>query len=117
MTLYTLHEDEDLRRALKRFQRKVNHAGTLRDMKRSRYYLKPSERRRQKARAAERSRWKHDQRETRRLESLAKNRTRLEWPSDWPTTEHEPNQEQPRIAQDRRTPGIHPLTRSETVGP
>ena len=82
MTLYTLHEDEDIRRALKRFQRKVNHAGIMRDMKRTRYYLKPSERRRLKAKAAERLRWKRDQRETRRLESLAKNRTRVEWPSD-----------------------------------
>lgn len=53
---YYLRDGEDLDRALKRFRRKVQRAGIFRDIKKNRFYEKPSEARRRKAKAAERRR-------------------------------------------------------------
>lgn len=53
---YRVRENEDLGRALKRFRRKVQRAGIFRDIKKNRFYEKPSEARRRKAKAAERRR-------------------------------------------------------------
>ncbi len=53
---YILREGEDLDRALRKFRRKVQRAGLFRDMKKHRFYEKPSEARRRKTKAAERRR-------------------------------------------------------------
>lgn len=53
---YKVGEREDLQRALRKFRRKVQRAGIFRDMKRNRFYEKPSEARRRKQKAAERRR-------------------------------------------------------------
>ena len=53
---YQLREGENLDRALKKFRRKVQRAGIFRDIKRNRFYEKPSEARRRKQKAAERRR-------------------------------------------------------------
>jgi len=53
---YRVGRNEDLNRALRKFRRKVQRAGIFRDMKRIRYYEKPSEARRRKEKAAERRR-------------------------------------------------------------
>ena len=53
---YVLHENEDLDRALRKFRRKVQRAGIFRDIKKHRFYEKPSEARRRKQKAAERRR-------------------------------------------------------------
>lgn len=53
---YQVGEREDLQRALRKFRRKVQRAGIFRDMKKNRFYEKPSEARRRKQKAAERRR-------------------------------------------------------------
>jgi len=53
---YQLREGENLDRALKKFRRKVQRAGIFRDIKRNRFYEKPSAARRRKQKAAERRR-------------------------------------------------------------
>lgn len=53
---YQLRDGENLDRALKKFRRKVQRAGIFRDIKRNRFYEKPSEARRRKQKAAERRR-------------------------------------------------------------
>ncbi len=53
---YRLRDGERLDRALKKFRRKVQRAGIFRDMKRQRFYEKPSAARRRKRKAAERRR-------------------------------------------------------------
>ena len=53
---YILRENEELERALRKFRRKVQRAGIFRDIKKHRFYEKPSEARRRKAKAAERRR-------------------------------------------------------------
>jgi small subunit ribosomal protein S21 len=53
---YILRENEELDRALRKFRRKVQRAGIFRDIKKHRFYEKPSEARRRKAKAAERRR-------------------------------------------------------------
>jgi len=42
----TVHKGESLDRALRRFKKKYEKAGVLREVKRKSYYLKPSEARR-----------------------------------------------------------------------
>ncbi|MFW6193057.1 MAG: 30S ribosomal protein S21 [Gemmatimonadota bacterium] len=59
---YRVRENEDLGRALKRFRRKVQRAGIFRDIKKNRFYEKPSEARRRKAKAAERRRRRRERR-------------------------------------------------------
>lgn len=61
-----MNENEDLDRALKRFRRKVQRAGIFRDIKKNRFYEKPSEAKRRKAKAAERRRRRRKRRRERR---------------------------------------------------
>lgn len=63
---YRVNENEDLDRALKRFRRKVQRAGIFRDIKKNRFYEKPSEAKRRKAKAAERRRRRRKRRRERR---------------------------------------------------
>lgn len=65
---YELREGEDLDRALKKFRRKCQRAGIFREIKRNRFYEKPSERKRKKREAAQRRR--HRERKRRERESL-----------------------------------------------
>lgn len=51
-----LDEGDKLEWALKKFRRKVQRSGILRDARKNRYYVKPSEARRLKQAAAERRR-------------------------------------------------------------
>ncbi len=63
---YRLDEGEELDRALKKFRRKVQRAGIFRDIKKNRFYEKPSEARRRKLKAAERRRKRRKRRATTR---------------------------------------------------
>ena len=45
-----IHEDENFERALKRFKKKCEKEGLIKDIKRSSFYEKPSERKRRKVR-------------------------------------------------------------------
>lgn len=56
MTIVRVNSQENIGKALKVFRRKVERAGVLRDLKRKRYYVKPSTQRRLKAQAAARRR-------------------------------------------------------------
>jgi small subunit ribosomal protein S21 len=52
-----VRENEPLERALRRFKKKVQRSGILRDLRKHRHYLKPSEqRRRDRVKAARRRR-------------------------------------------------------------
>ncbi len=62
---YTLRDNEELDRALRKFRRMVQRAGIFRDIKKQRFYEKPSEARRRKRKTAERRR----RRQSRRQES------------------------------------------------
>jgi small subunit ribosomal protein S21 len=63
---YRLDEGEELDRALKKFRRKVQRAGIFRDIKKNRFYEKPSEAKRRKMKAAERRRKRRKRRATSR---------------------------------------------------
>ena len=52
MTLVLVREGEPLERALRRFKKKVESAGILKDARRREHYLKPSVRKKEKIRAA-----------------------------------------------------------------
>ena len=53
----TVKKGEDINRAIRRFKKKVEKEGIMRDLKKNRYYLKPSERKKEKrALAAKRRR-------------------------------------------------------------
>lgn len=56
MVEVTVHEGEDIGRALRVFKRKVQKAGVLTDLRRKRHYVKPSEARQIKSAAARRRR-------------------------------------------------------------
>ena len=56
MVEVTVHEGEDIGRALRVFKRKVQKAGVLTDLRRKRHYVKPSEARAIKSAAARRRR-------------------------------------------------------------
>ena len=56
MAEVTLREGEHVDKALKRLRRKVEAAGVLRDVRSREFYLKPSEKRKEKIRAAARRR-------------------------------------------------------------
>ena len=60
-----IREGEDVAKALRRFRRKVQRAGILKDCRKHRHYEKPSEAKRRKTQAAERRR----RRQARRKES------------------------------------------------
>lgn len=63
---YRLDDGEELDRALKKFRRKVQRAGIFRDIKKNRFYEKPSEAKRRKMKAAERRRKRRKRRATTR---------------------------------------------------
>lgn len=52
MTLVTIKEGEPAERAIKRFKRKVEAAGVLKEVRKREHYVKPSVRRKLKDRAA-----------------------------------------------------------------
>ena len=54
MVEVTVKKDEPLERALRRFKKKYEKAGILKDVKRTAYYLKPSEEKRIKRSKAKR---------------------------------------------------------------
>ncbi|KPK03963.1 MAG: hypothetical protein AMS20_09510 [Gemmatimonas sp. SG8_28] len=56
MTLVVLNETDRLEWAIKHFRRQVQRSGVLRDVKKKRYYVKPSTAKRIKAAAAQRRR-------------------------------------------------------------
>ena len=56
MTKVILKEGESLERALKRFKKKVEAAGIIKDVRRREHYLKPSIRKKEKRVAAEKRR-------------------------------------------------------------
>lgn len=53
LTKVYVRESEPIDRAFKRFKRKVEQAGILKEVRKREYYLKPSIRKKLKARAAE----------------------------------------------------------------
>ena len=53
MARVTVRDGEPVERAIKRFKRKVEQAGILKDVRKKEHYLKPSVRKKLKARAAE----------------------------------------------------------------
>ncbi len=53
MTKVSVREGESIDRALKRFKRKVEQAGILKEVRKREHYLKPSVKKKLKARAAE----------------------------------------------------------------
>ncbi|MDT8437029.1 MAG: 30S ribosomal protein S21 [Gemmatimonadota bacterium] len=61
-----IRENEPLQKALRRFRRKVNRAGIMKDLRRRRSYEKPSAERRKKAAAAQRRRLRAARRRRRR---------------------------------------------------
>lgn len=61
-----VNEHQSLDRAIKAFRRKVQRSGILKDLRRSRYYVKPSTAKRLKAAAAQRRRRKARRRARRR---------------------------------------------------
>ncbi len=54
MTEITLKDGDRVEWAIKKFRRQVQRAGILKDLRKKRFYLKPSAARRKKAEAAER---------------------------------------------------------------
>lgn len=53
MTKVAVREGESIERALKRFKRKVEQSGILKEVRKREHYLKPSVKKKLKARAAE----------------------------------------------------------------
>ena len=58
MASITVKNNEDINRAIKRFKRKVEKEGIMKELKRRRHYLKPSERKKEKRALAEKRRRK-----------------------------------------------------------
>jgi small subunit ribosomal protein S21 len=56
MTQVLLKDGETVEKALRRFKKKVEAAGILKDVRRREFYLKPSIRKKEKQRAAEKRR-------------------------------------------------------------
>lgn len=61
-----VRKNEDINRAIKRFKRKVEASGVMRDVKRKRYYLKPGEAKKMKRKMAEKRRRKTQKRRSSR---------------------------------------------------
>jgi len=60
-----IRDGEDVGKALRRFRRKVQRDGILKDFRKHRHYEKPSEAKRRKAQAAERRRRRQSRRKQR----------------------------------------------------
>jgi len=61
-----IREGENIERALRRFRRQVDAAGVLKDVRRREHYEKPSVRKKEKMRAAQRRRRRSAQRSAQR---------------------------------------------------
>ena len=66
MTQVIVRDGEPVEKALRRFKKKVEAAGILKDVRRREYYLKPSIRKKEKQRAAEKRRRRSAMRAARR---------------------------------------------------
>lgn len=66
MTQVMVRDGEPVEKALRRFKKKVEAAGILKDVRRREYYLKPSIRKKEKQRAAEKRRRRSAMRASRR---------------------------------------------------
>jgi len=66
MAKVTVRKNEQPERAMKRFKRKVEREGIMRDIKKNRYYRKPSVRKKEKRKAAEKRRRKLERRNRKR---------------------------------------------------
>ena len=66
MTQVMVRDDKPVEKALRRFKKKVEAAGILKDVRRREYYLKPSIRKKEKRRAAEKRRRRSAMRASRR---------------------------------------------------
>ena len=66
MARVVVRNNENPEKALKRFKRKVEREGIMRDIKKKRYYRKPSVRKKEKSKAAEKRRRKLEKRRQRR---------------------------------------------------
>lgn len=67
VTQVTIKEGEPFERAVKRFKKKVEAAGILKEVRRREHYLKPSIRKKEKTRVAEKRRRRSANRSTRRV--------------------------------------------------
>ena len=65
MAKVAVRKNEDINRAIRRFRRKVEREGIMRDIKKKRYYSKPSVRKKEKRIAAAKRRRKSQNRKTR----------------------------------------------------
>ncbi len=59
-----VRKNEDPNRAIKRFKRKVEASGIMREIKRKRYYMKPSEAKKLKRKMAQKRRRKIERRKS-----------------------------------------------------
>ncbi len=66
MTQVLVRDGEPVEKALRRFKKKVEAAGILKDVRRREYYLKPSIRKKEKRRAADKRRRRSAMRAARR---------------------------------------------------
>lgn len=66
MTQVLVRDGEPVEKALRRFKKKVEAAGILKDVRRREFYLKPSIRKKEKQRAAEKRRRRSAMRAARR---------------------------------------------------
>ena len=66
MTKVVVKDGEPFEKALKRFKKKVEAAGILKEVRRKEHYLKPSVRKKEKQRAAEKRRRRSANRAARR---------------------------------------------------
>ena len=65
MAKVVVRKNETPEKAMKRFKRKVEREGIMRDLKKNRYYKKPSVRKKEKQKAAEKRRRKLERRRRR----------------------------------------------------
>ena len=62
MAQVTVRKGEDINKAIRRFKRKVENEGIMKEVKKRRYYLKPSVKKKEKREAAEKRRRKMNRR-------------------------------------------------------
>lgn len=66
MARVVVRKNESPEKAMKRFKRKIEREGVMKDIKKNRYYKKPSIRKKEKSKAAEKRRRKLKNRRQRR---------------------------------------------------
>ena len=62
MAYVKVRQNEDVNRAIRRFKRKVEAEGIMKELKKRKYHMKPSEARREKRKAAQKRRRKNEMR-------------------------------------------------------